>query len=134
MAPQAVDTPIFDHGANYTGRRLRPIPPVLSVEEVAEGIEACAESPSREVSYGVAGRVLEVLYAVAPLLYRRLAHGAFVAGTLAPARAARAPGNVLTASEPHVVEGLWRSRRRAALRHAFVAATAGALAGLIRRR
>src|SRR4051794_18516449 len=42
MAPQAIDTPIFDHAANYSGRRIRAIPPVLAVDEVAAGIEACA--------------------------------------------------------------------------------------------
>ncbi|HEU4461399.1 MAG TPA: SDR family NAD(P)-dependent oxidoreductase, partial [Solirubrobacterales bacterium] len=52
MAPQAVDTPIFDHAGNYTGRRVRPIPPVLDPEEVARGIELCAENPKREVNYG----------------------------------------------------------------------------------
>jgi len=35
MAPQAVDTPIFEHGANYSGRGIRPIPPLLSTEEIA---------------------------------------------------------------------------------------------------
>jgi len=130
MAPQAVDTPIFDHGGNYSGRRIRPIPPMLSAEEIAEGIEACAESPKREVNYGRTGRLLEVLYAFAPGLYRRLAHPAFVRGTLGPAKADPSPGNVLASTEPHVIEGAWRSRRRPTLRRAFLAAGGGAIAGL----
>jgi len=131
IAPQAIDTPIFDHGANYSGRRIRPVPPVLSPEEVAEGIEACAEAPKREVNYGQAGRWLEILYALAPGLYRRLAHGAFLGGTLSPTPAAPAAGNVLASSEPHVIEGAWRTRRRPTLRRAFLAAAAAAAAGLI---
>jgi NAD(P)-dependent dehydrogenase (short-subunit alcohol dehydrogenase family) len=130
MAPQAIDTPIFDHAGNYSGHRIRPVPPILSAEEVAEGIEACAESPKREVNYGRAGRLLEALYVLAPGLYRRLAHPAFVGGTLAPPPAAASPGNVLAPSEPHAVEGSWRWHRRRTLRRAFLAAAAGGLAGL----
>jgi short-subunit dehydrogenase len=130
LAPQAVDTPIFDHGANYTGRRLRPIPPVLTAEEIAAGIEACAEKPKREVNYGRSGRLLEALHAFAPSLYRRLAHRAFVRGTLGTAPARPSPGNVLASGEPHAIEGEWRGRRRGSLRRAFLAAAGGGLSGL----
>lgn len=134
VVPEATDTPIFDHGANYSGRRIRPVPPVLSPEEVAEGIEACAESPLRELSYGRAGRALEIFYAFAPPLYRRIAHPAFVGGTMAPQRAAPASGNVLAGSEPHVIEGDWSTRRRPTLRRAFLAAFTATALGLIGAR
>jgi len=130
LVPQAVDTPIFDHAANYSGRRIRAIPPVLCADEVAAGIEACAEDPLEEVNYGRSGRLLEVLYAVAPGLYRRLAHRAFVRGTLTATAARHSNGNVLESAEPHVVAGGWRTRRRAGLRRAFLAAAGGAVAGL----
>ncbi|MDX6634584.1 MAG: hypothetical protein QOF06_787 [Solirubrobacterales bacterium] len=134
MAPQAVDTPIFEHGANYTGRQVRPIPPVLDVEEVARGIELCAENPKREVNYGRSGRLLEMLHAAAPPLYRRLAHGAFVRGTWGGVAAAPAAGNVLKSRGPHVAEGGWRTRRRGTLRRAFLAAAGGSVHGLFKRR
>jgi NAD(P)-dependent dehydrogenase (short-subunit alcohol dehydrogenase family) len=133
VVPEAVDTPIFEHAGNYTGRQVRPIPPVLDPEEVARGIEACAESPKREVSYGRAGRALEVLHAAAPTLYRRLAHPAFVHGTWGQLPADAAPGNVLRSREPHQVEGGWRRRRRGALRRALLEAAAGGLSGILRR-
>lgn len=125
MVPQAVDTPIFEHAGNYTGRLLRPIPPILDVDEVARGIEACAESPKLEVNYGQAGRGLEILYALAPNLYRRLAHRAFVQGTLGDATVENSPGNVLASTDPHTSEGGWR-RRRSLLRHSFLDALIGA--------
>jgi short-subunit dehydrogenase len=134
MVPQAVDTPIFEHAGNYTGRQVRPIPPVLDVEEVARGIELCAEDPKREVNYGQAGRALEILYAVAPPLYRRLGHSAFVRGTWGNVPAAPAPGNVLGSRGPHRAEGGWHSRRQGVLRRAFVAAAIGAISGLLKRR
>jgi len=134
MAPQAVDTPIFEHGGNYTGRQVRPIPPVLDVEEVAHGIELCAENPKREVNYGRSGRVLQVLHAAAPSLYRRLAHDAFVRGTWGAVAADPAPGNVLESHGPHAAEGGWRTRRRGTLRRAFLAAAGGSVRGLLKRR
>jgi NAD(P)-dependent dehydrogenase (short-subunit alcohol dehydrogenase family) len=133
VVPEAVDTPIFEHAANYTGRQVRPIPPVLDPGEVAAGIEACAEDPKREVSYGRAGRGLEVLHAAAPPLYRRLAHPAFVQGTWGQPPADPAPGNVLGSTGPHQIEGGWRTRRRGALRRAFLAAAGGALSGILRK-
>jgi len=133
VVPEAVDTPIFEHAGNYTGRQVRPIPPVLDPEEVAAGIEACAEDPKREVSYGRAGRGLEVLHAAAPPLYRRLAHPAFVQGTRGELGADPAPGNVLDSTGPHRVEGGWRSRRRGALLRAFLSAGGGTLSGILRK-
>jgi short-subunit dehydrogenase len=134
VGPQAVDTPIFDNAADYSGRRVRAIPPVLSPELVAEGIEACAESPRREVSYGRAGRLLEVIYAVAPPLYRRFAHPAFVAGTFGTGRRRPGPGNVLKPVGVHAIEGGWRRARRGTLRRAFLAASTAALLGRARAR
>jgi NAD(P)-dependent dehydrogenase (short-subunit alcohol dehydrogenase family) len=126
MVPQAVDTPIFEHAGNYTGHRIRPIPPILDVEELARGIEACAESPMLEVNYGRSGRALEILYALSPSLYRRLAHRAFLQGTLGREPATPSPGNVLEGTDPHTVAGGWR-RRRPVLRRAMLDALAGAL-------
>lgn len=131
IVPQAVDTPIFGHAGNYTGHRVRPIPPIVAPDYVAEGIERCAESPKREVNYGRAGRALEALYTLAPGLYRRLAHGAFVRGTMAPQRVRPAAGNVLAAAGPHQVDGEWRGRAPSTLRRAFLGAAAGAVAGLL---
>jgi NAD(P)-dependent dehydrogenase (short-subunit alcohol dehydrogenase family) len=130
LVPQAVDTPIFDHAANFSGHRIRAIPPVLTADEVAAGIEACAEKPKQEVNYGKSGRLLEIVYALAPGLYRRLAHRAFVRGTLSAAAAGPTNGNVLASAEPHAVSGRWRARRRGMLRRALIAAAVGSLAGL----
>ncbi|HEU5251818.1 MAG TPA: SDR family NAD(P)-dependent oxidoreductase [Solirubrobacterales bacterium] len=134
IAPQAVDTPIFEHAGNYTGRQVRPIPPVLDVEEVARGIELCAENPKREVNYGRAGRGLEVLHAAVPPLYRRLAHPAFVGGSFGSVPTPSAPGNVLEPRGPHGAEGGWRRRRRRTLHRAFLAAAMAGIHGLFAKK
>ena len=133
MVPQAIDTPIFEHAGNYTGRQVRPIPPVLDVEEVARGIELCAENPKREVNYGQSGRALEILHAIAPALYRRLTHRAFLRGTWGAIPATPAAGNVLESRRPYAVTGGWHARRQPALRRALLAAAAGAVEGLFKK-
>jgi short-subunit dehydrogenase len=132
VLPAAVDTPIFDNAANYSGKRLRPLWPIFDVQDVAEGIVACARSPKREITYGRAGRGLEVLYAFLPPLYRRIAPGAFMRGTFAHDPVDETPGNVF-ASGRHEVEGGWRRRRRRDLAAGFLGALIGAFAGLLGR-
>jgi short-subunit dehydrogenase len=63
--PGFVDTPTNLHSANYTGRTLRPIPPVLGPEKVAEGIVGLAQYPRRTLHLGL-HNALAVAYAVAP--------------------------------------------------------------------
>ncbi len=81
MLPQAVDTPIFDHAANYARRKVRPTPPLEDADTVADGILRCAQSPKQEVTYSRAGRALEVLYTLTPRIYRRIAPGMFTDGS-----------------------------------------------------
>jgi short-subunit dehydrogenase len=131
IVPESVDTPIFTHAANYTGHRIRPIPPVLSPEEVAAGIVDCAERPRREVTFGRAGRALEVLYSLSPALYRRFAHSAFVDGTIAPLPQSDSIGNVLQPAGPHAVEAGWKRHRRPILRRALRDAIVGGMTGLL---
>jgi NAD(P)-dependent dehydrogenase (short-subunit alcohol dehydrogenase family) len=129
IVPQAVDTPIFEHAANYSKHRLRPIPHVLDPDQVARGIERCAESPKAEVSFGRMGRGLEVLYAVAPRLYCRMMPAAFVRGTMTGEESDN-PGNVLASAQPYEIHGGWRSNRKAELARAFFDAAAGGVTGL----
>jgi NAD(P)-dependent dehydrogenase (short-subunit alcohol dehydrogenase family) len=133
MLPAAVDTPIFARAGNYSGRPVRPIPPMVDPEEVAEGIVRCAESPKREVTYGRLGRAMEVLYAIAPPLYNRLVPPAFAAGNFGRGTAERAAGNVLQpAGDDAAVDGGWRAARRGELRRALASAAGGLVRGVWR--
>jgi NAD(P)-dependent dehydrogenase (short-subunit alcohol dehydrogenase family) len=133
ILPAAVDTPIFDNSANYTGRRLRPIWPIFDARDIAAGILACARSPKREITYGRAGKALEVLYTVFPPLYRRLAPGMFMRGTFVDEQVPSSPGTVFEPGRAHRISGDWRRRRRRQLALGLVAALAGGLAGLAGR-
>jgi NAD(P)-dependent dehydrogenase (short-subunit alcohol dehydrogenase family) len=113
ILPQAVDTPIFTRAANYAGRAVRPIPPVIDPHEVARGIVRCARSPKREVTYKRMGRALEVLHSLAPDAYERLIPAAFEAGNYTSRPTAMTPGQVIAAQpDDHAIDGGWRGRRR----------------------
>ncbi|WP_026531850.1 SDR family oxidoreductase [Arthrobacter sp. H41] len=56
VLPATIDTPFFDHAANYTGRRAVAMPPVYSPDRVARTICALLEKPRREVVVGRIGR------------------------------------------------------------------------------
>jgi NAD(P)-dependent dehydrogenase (short-subunit alcohol dehydrogenase family) len=71
ILPATIDTPLFQHAANYTGRGVQAMPPVYPVEDVARTIVRCAIRPKREVMVGGAGRMLSFLRTIAPGLAER---------------------------------------------------------------
>jgi NAD(P)-dependent dehydrogenase (short-subunit alcohol dehydrogenase family) len=135
ILPQAVDTPIFARGANYAGRTVRPVPPVVPPDEIAAGIVACARNPKREVTYGRAGRLLELLHAVAPGLHSRMLSPAFEAGNYGDRPAPATTGAVLhPVPDSEGVDGGWRGERRGDLARALLAAVGAAARGVVRGR
>jgi NAD(P)-dependent dehydrogenase (short-subunit alcohol dehydrogenase family) len=134
ILPQAVDTPIFGHAANFTGRFVRPIPPLLDPQDVARAIVRCARTPAREVTIGRLGRLLEVLHCVAPGLHDRTVARGFEAGSFGRGREARTTGNVLEpATGRDQGGGGWRRAHRSDLLRAFAATAVTSLRGLLPR-
>jgi NAD(P)-dependent dehydrogenase (short-subunit alcohol dehydrogenase family) len=133
ILPQAVDTPIFAHAANYSGRAVRPVPPMVDPHEVARGIVRCAQRPTREVTYKRAGRALELLHSFAPDLYGRILPAAFEEGNYGRRPMVPTAGQVL-APEPgdRRVDGEWRRHGRRQLVGALVDALKGAVRGIVR--
>jgi short-subunit dehydrogenase len=70
--PGYVNTPTDIHSTNHTGRALRPVPPVLEPEEVAEGIVGLALRPRRALHLGLQ-HALAVPYTLAPEMTGRIA-------------------------------------------------------------
>lgn len=58
VLPATIDTPLFQHAANFAGRAVRAMPPVHAPEEVAEAIVDLIRHPRREVRVGNAGRMI----------------------------------------------------------------------------
>src|SRR4051812_12991710 len=63
--PAFIDTPTYLESGNHTGRDLRPVPPVVEPERVAERIVALAAHPRRAVRVGSAN-LASGPYALAP--------------------------------------------------------------------
>lgn len=66
--PSTIDTPIYQHAANRTGRAIHPIPPVVDPDRVARAIVASIERPRRRRVVGIVQGAFVPLHAVAPAL------------------------------------------------------------------
>ena len=56
VMPASIDTPFFQHAANYSGRAIEPVKPVYAVDAAARDIVGCIERPRAEVFIGAASR------------------------------------------------------------------------------
>ncbi len=72
VMPATIDTPFFQHAANYTGRATKALPPVYSPERVARTIVSLVRWPRREVFVGNVARMFWWQYLFAPGLTERL--------------------------------------------------------------
>jgi short-subunit dehydrogenase len=131
VMPATIDTPFFEHTANYTGRKAKAMPPVYSAERVARTIVNLIRVPRREVVVGPMGRNLMMQSKVAPGLTERMMAQQVDKMHLyrrKPAPASR--GNLFKpAPGTGSVSGGWHGRRQTALRRAVsVALLAGGAA------
>ncbi len=123
ILPASIDTPIFRHAANYTGRRIHPVPPVIDPQRVVNAILHSAARPRKEVVVGAAGRLLAWGHVVMPNTYDRLVVPVMNRVGFRRRHAARSPGNVFAPMpETPSVTGGWR--RWSALQRAGLAAVA----------
>lgn len=70
IMPATIDTPLFQHGANYTGREVKAMPPVYPAEKVARAIVSCARRPRREKFVG--GRAIAMQQKYLPAMTERM--------------------------------------------------------------
>jgi NAD(P)-dependent dehydrogenase (short-subunit alcohol dehydrogenase family) len=137
VSPAAIDTPLFQHTANYSGRELVALSPTYAPEQVAGAIAALIERPRREVIVGAMGRVLARQRRLAPALTDRLFAAQMARDQFGDGSATPSHGNLF---EPMAagtdVTGGWRTvrpRRRRALALGAAAGIAGAAALAWRR-
>ncbi len=64
--PTFVDTPGLSHGANHTGRNLKPPPPLLDPRTVAEAVVGLMDAPRATTPVGSVAWPARIAYAVAP--------------------------------------------------------------------
>lgn len=66
VKPGPVDTPYSRHARNITGEAMKNPQPVYATHVVADAILWCASHSVREITVGGAGRLVALLYSVAP--------------------------------------------------------------------
>lgn len=71
VMPATIDTPLFQHAANYTGRATKAMNPVYPAEQVADAIVGLVERPQREVIVGQAGYLMVAQSTFVPEIYER---------------------------------------------------------------
>lgn len=109
ILPSVIDTPFFQHAANFSDHRVRAAPPVYTPEKVAETVVGLVQRPRAEVIIGGAGKVAAALKRLMPSAMTRINGRALNYGFLA-----NEPSNETTGTlfEPmrdeHAVRGDWR--------------------------
>ena len=130
VLPAAIDTPFFQHAANYTGWKVVAMPPVYTAERVAATIVSLAAKPRREAVVGPAGRLMLLQHKVTPARLEAVMAVQVEKTHLSRKKPAPASTGALYEPSGHSrkasVGGGWQGRRRTARRRA---AAAGAVAG-----
>lgn len=109
--PANVDTPLYQHAANYTGREIVAMHPIYKADRVARAIVSLAERPRREVVIGATPRLMTLFDLFVPWLFERVQRALVDADHLGPAGASRSGGNLAGPRGPHAVDGGWKARR-----------------------
>jgi hypothetical protein len=73
VLPASIDTPLFQHAANFSGRAIKPLRPVYRPEKVAAALLRALRHPRREIVVGGAARLAILTHAIAPAAVERMA-------------------------------------------------------------
>jgi short-subunit dehydrogenase len=129
VVPGAIDTPLFQHAANHTGRKPKAPRPVIDPERVAAAIVSCAKKPQREVAVGASTRSGLLNGKLAPGLTERAAARAMADEQFLDEPAESTSGNVFD-PVPHGtdVRGGWQEDGGGTLRTLAAVGAAGVAA------
>jgi len=72
LFPAFLDTPGIQHAANYTGKILRPAPPVYDPQRLAREIVSLAKKPKGSVTIGSVVPIMKFAHFIAPGLTRSI--------------------------------------------------------------
>jgi short-subunit dehydrogenase len=72
LFPAFLDTPGILHAANYTGKVLKPAPPVYDPKRVAQAMVATAQNPKANTYVGSVSYALKLAHALAPELMAKM--------------------------------------------------------------
>jgi NAD(P)-dependent dehydrogenase (short-subunit alcohol dehydrogenase family) len=109
VLPATIDTPIHQHAANFTGRPVRPLPPVTDPVRVARAIVRVSRRPRRLTQVGRVQSMFVYARALVPALYEPVIARAYPAMALKSGSMPTSQGNVFEADRQVTgVTGGWR--------------------------
>jgi short-subunit dehydrogenase len=109
VLPAAIDTPLFQHGANFTGRAVKPIPPIYSAEKVADALVDLVRHPRREIIVGAAAKAGLMMHAIAPSLAEPIIAKQVEQKHFEDQFAPHSEGNLFRSMEYESISGGWRA-------------------------
>jgi short-subunit dehydrogenase len=112
LYPGFLDTPGIQHAANYTGKVVKPAPPVSDPRKVARAVIKLVEQPQSRKTIGLSSGFLRLSYAMFPRLTRNIS-GMIIRKYLSQAREIdHTSGNVLKPVEFGTgIDGGWRLKK-----------------------
>jgi short-subunit dehydrogenase len=108
VLPVAMDTPIYQKGANYFGRAVRSMTPIYAVERAANAIVRLAERPAAETIVGTYGHFLNIALRISPRLVESLIARFAPRIQFEDAPLAEHGGNLFESQKPQSKDGGWR--------------------------
>lgn len=131
VLPATVDTPLFHDVANYTGRRVVPMPPVYPPQRVANAILTAAKRPRHELPVGPVARQMLMQHRRSPAVTEKLMAKQVDTKHLSRTEPTRASSGNLYESAPYeiaAVQGGWGGRTRQAGRRVLTGAVVAGVA------
>ncbi len=126
ILPASIDTPLFEHAANYSGRAIQPPGLIAPADRVAAAIARVLERPQREVAVGSAARGMIRLHRAAPRLFEWVAGTEVRRDSFGDEPAERTDGNLFHPTAGWSgISGGWRPLARE--RTAIAASAVGAV-------
>lgn len=115
ITPATVDTPFFGRTANYSGRKVRAMPPVYPPEDIAQAIVKAATKPENEVLVGAGAKELTKQHRAAPEATEKMMAIQVNKAHLSPKESAQdTSGNLYESNtdDEYTVAGGWGGKRR----------------------
>jgi short-subunit dehydrogenase len=106
--PTFVDTPGISHGANFSGRHVRPPPPVVDPRRVARAVVSLLVRPRARTYVGAPALPAILAHAAAPNLVARGLKRSMDKALQRARPAAHTQGNLFEASRGNAVDGGFR--------------------------
>ena len=135
LFPAFLDTPGIQHAANYSGKILRPAPPVYDPQQVARAIVSAAERPKKSIIIGSVTNLLRFTHFLFPGVTRAITTRAINAYLKKADEAPETSGNLFSpAAYGTSIHGGWnltekmQPRKNKILKSALVS---GVAAGMV---